>query len=79
MMLHITTYILIDPLIRVIRTYITFYTTLPILISTLKTNNLGDMPWYTLNSSLNSRLGQILNTWFKPFQPPFESWMRLFR
>ena len=40
-MLLITTYILIDLLIRVIRTYITFYTTLPILIFILKTNNLN--------------------------------------
>ena len=61
-MLHITTYILIGPLSRVIRTYITSFTTLPILISTLKTNNLGDMPRHTLNPSLNSRLRQILPT-----------------
>ena len=60
-MLHITTYILIGPLIRVIQTYITSYTILPILIFTLKTNNLGDMPRYTLNPSLNSRLRQILS------------------
>ena len=61
-MLHITTYILIGPLIRVIRTYITSYTTVPVLISTLKTDNLGDMPEYTLNLSMNSRLRQILST-----------------
>ena len=62
MMLHITTYILIDPLIRVIRTYITSYTILPILIFILKTNNLDKMPKYTLNLSLNSRLRQIPST-----------------
>ena len=61
-MLHITTYILIGPLIRLIRTCITSYTTLPILISTLKTNDIGDMSGYTLNPSLNSRLRQILST-----------------
>ena len=56
MMLHITTYVLIGPLIRVIRTYITSFTTLSIFISTSKTNNLGDISRYTLNSTLNSRL-----------------------
>ena len=80
MMLHTTTYILIGPLIRVIRTYIISYTTLPILISPLKTNNLGDMPGYTLNPiSEFSPETDPSNTWSKPFQPPFESWVRLFQ
>ena len=56
MMLHITTYIVIDLLSRVIRTYITFFMALSILILTLKTNNLDDMSRYTLNLALNSRL-----------------------
>ena len=56
MMLHITTYIAIDSLSRIIRTYITFFITLPILIFILKTNNLGDVSRHTLNSALNSRL-----------------------
>ena len=56
MMLHITTYIAIDSLSRVIRIYIIFFIILSILIFTLKTNNLDNIFKYTLNLSLNSRL-----------------------
>ena len=56
MMLYITTYIAIDSLSRIIRTYIIFFITLSILIFTLKTNNLDDISRYTLNLALNSRL-----------------------
>ena len=55
-MLHITTYIVIDPLSRVIRTYIRFFTTLSIVILILKTNNLDDISKHTLNLALNSHL-----------------------
>ena len=55
-MLYITTYIAINSLSRIIRTYIIFFITLPILISTFKTNNLDDISRYTLNLALNSRL-----------------------
>ena len=56
MMLYITTYIAIDSLSRIIRTYIIFFIILSILIFTLKTNNLDDISRYTLNLALNSRL-----------------------
>ena len=55
-MLYITTYIAINSLSRIIRTYIIFFIILSILIFTLKTNNLDDVSRYTLNLALNSRL-----------------------
>lgn len=54
--LYITTYILISPLRRVIRTYVIILATLSILVITLKTNNFRNIPRYTLNLSSNPYL-----------------------
>ena len=54
--LYITTYIAINSLSRIIRTYIIFFIILSILIFTLKTNNLDDISKYTLNLALNTYL-----------------------